>query len=307
MIEIKNQRYEDYMNTILDNSIDFVYIDPPFVKKDGTGEVLKGHKIHTKINLDNVNEQAFRVLKDNSFYAISGQMPSIIDWHLSALEAGFKFKIDIVWAKRNFGSPYHKIGRTKELIYIYTKGVVNFYKTKGIYEDIKIPLLITGLYNIKSLDRYIKDLKQKIKGTASNLNRNNCNNDTIYNYGKAIGDRSSDIVNFTDVWSFFPENNKNKNSNNTKHPTVKPILLLNRLIELCTPEPTKEYKPIVCDCFLGSGTTAIASVNTSRDFKGCEIDKIYYKDVAIPRVNKAIQNHNSDIFKSNEFGVLSYL
>jgi len=80
MIEIKNQRYEDYIKTIADNSVDFVYIDPPYVKKDGTGEVLKGHKIQTKINLDNVNEQAFRVLKDNSFYAINGQMPSIIDW-----------------------------------------------------------------------------------------------------------------------------------------------------------------------------------------------------------------------------------
>jgi len=58
---------------------------------------------------------------------------------------------------------------------------------------------------------------------------------------------------------------------------------------------------------LGSGTTAIASVNTNRDFKGCEIDKTYYETEIIPRVNKTIQNHNSDIFQSAEFGIIKIL
>ena len=84
-------------------------------------------------------------------------------------------------------------------------------------------------------------------------------------------------------------------------------MLLERLIELCTPEQTKENKPIVLDYFLGSGTTAIACVNTNRDFKGCEMDKTYYETEIIPRVNKSIKNHNSDIFKVAEFGGYDYL
>ena len=103
----------------------------------------------------------------------------------------------------------------------------------------------------------------------------------------------------------MPENKKNVNSNNTKHPTVKPILLLERLIELCTPEPTPDNIPTVCDYFLGSGTTAIAAVNTCRSFKGCEMDETYYSTEVIPRTNKAIQNYNSDMFKTQKYGLIN--
>lgn len=32
------------------------------------------------------------------------------------------------------------------------------------------------------------------------------------------------------------------------------------------------------DCFMGSGTTAIACKNMGVDFIGCEIDKTYYEE-----------------------------
>jgi site-specific DNA-methyltransferase (adenine-specific) len=32
----------------------------------------------------------------------------------------------------------------------------------------------------------------------------------------------------------------------------------------------------VLDCFLGSATTAVAALNTKRNFIGCEIDEGYY-------------------------------
>ena len=34
---------------------------------------------------------------------------------------------------------------------------------------------------------------------------------------------------------------------------------------------------LVLDCFLGSGTTAIAAHNTKRNFIGCEKDETYFK------------------------------
>jgi len=316
MIEIKNQRYEDYMNTILDNSIDFVYIDPPFVKKDGTGEVLKGHKIQTKINLDNVNEQAFRVLKDNSFYAISGKMPSIIDWHLSALEAGFEFKKDIVWSKGKGNIRQKKqLEYIHELIYIYSKGKPKYNKVEDKYNKIAKQLTKAGLMKIDSVFKYLSYWKGIAEGKdlVSIPNGKRERNDKIYKrkFNKEVSKQNlgKTNVNIKTIWNFPAHNMEHRNplTGQIKHPTVKSIKLLERLIKLCTPEPTKEYKPIVCDYFLGSGTTAIASVNTSRDFKGCEIDKIYYETEIIPRVNKAIQKHNSDIFKSADFGVMSYL
>ena len=41
---------------------------------------------------------------------------------------------------------------------------------------------------------------------------------------------------------------------------------------------------IVLDCFLGSGTTAVAAMNTKRDFIGCELDKEYFEKT-IMRIN----------------------
>lgn len=67
------------------------------------------------------------------------------------------------------------------------------------------------------------------------------------------------------------------------HPTIKPLDLVKRHILHAT-------KPddIVLDCFMGSGTTAVACKETGRNFIGFEIDKRYF-DIAINRVNGLTQ------------------
>ncbi|OQX74963.1 MAG: DNA modification methylase [Campylobacteraceae bacterium 4484_4] len=63
------------------------------------------------------------------------------------------------------------------------------------------------------------------------------------------------------------------------HPTQKPVKLFEALIE-------KHSDPgdTVLDCFLGSGTTAVACKRTGRNFTGCELDETYCKN-AIKRVD----------------------
>lgn len=63
------------------------------------------------------------------------------------------------------------------------------------------------------------------------------------------------------------------------HPTQKPILLVQSLIELSTKE-----NQIVLDPFMGSGTTGVACKNLNRCFIGIELNKRYY-DVANCRIN----------------------
>jgi site-specific DNA-methyltransferase (adenine-specific) len=55
------------------------------------------------------------------------------------------------------------------------------------------------------------------------------------------------------------------------HPTQKPLMILERLIKAYT-------KPgeTVLDIFSGSASVLIACENTSRNFKGCELDPEYY-------------------------------
>jgi site-specific DNA-methyltransferase (adenine-specific) len=55
------------------------------------------------------------------------------------------------------------------------------------------------------------------------------------------------------------------------HPTQKSLSLFEDLIKKHSNEGD-----LVLDTFLGSGTTAIASKNTNRRFKGCEVSKEYY-------------------------------
>jgi site-specific DNA-methyltransferase (adenine-specific) len=56
------------------------------------------------------------------------------------------------------------------------------------------------------------------------------------------------------------------------HPTQKSLLLFEELIKKHSNE-----NDIVLDCFLGSGTTALAARNTNRKFIGCELDKEFFE------------------------------
>ena len=56
------------------------------------------------------------------------------------------------------------------------------------------------------------------------------------------------------------------------HPTVKPQFVLQRMIHAYT-----KAGDTVLDCFSGSGSTAIACIETDREFIGCELSKEYYE------------------------------
>lgn len=57
-----------------------------------------------------------------------------------------------------------------------------------------------------------------------------------------------------------------------EHPTIKPLELVKRHILHSTNE-----NDIVLDCFLGSGTTAVACKETNRKYIGFEINKEYFE------------------------------
>jgi len=65
------------------------------------------------------------------------------------------------------------------------------------------------------------------------------------------------------------------------HPTQKNTKMFEELIEKHSNEGD-----IVLDCFMGSGTTAIAAMNTGRHFTGCELDKEYFTK-AMERIQNA--------------------
>lgn len=84
-----------------------------------------------------------------------------------------------------------------------------------------------------------------------------------------------------------PTNKKDKDL--YQHPTVKPLNIIENLVINSSQE-----NELVLDCFIGSGTTAVAAINTGRHFIGFEKEKEYF-DVAIGRIKKASEEDDSKV------------
>jgi site-specific DNA-methyltransferase (adenine-specific) len=65
------------------------------------------------------------------------------------------------------------------------------------------------------------------------------------------------------------------------HPTQKPILLIEDLIKTFSND-----NDLIVDLTCGSGSTAVAAINTNRNFIGFELDETYYKIA-----NERLENH----------------
>jgi len=79
------------------------------------------------------------------------------------------------------------------------------------------------------------------------------------------------------------------------HKTVKPIYLMERLINLVSPRPSVIGEPVrILDPFAGSGTTLLAARNLGREGIGYEKDKDSF-DIASRRLNERMGHY--DIFE----------
>lgn len=75
-----------------------------------------------------------------------------------------------------------------------------------------------------------------------------------------------------------------------EHTTIKPINIIQTLIKNSSKE-----NDVVLDCFMGSGTTAVACQETNRQFIGFEIEPKWVK-VANDRLNKTDANGQTCMF-----------
>lgn len=113
-----------------------------------------------------------------------------------------------------------------------------------------------------------------------------------YNYDHYCGDNNHldlekqkrrydpDWVQPSDVLEF----NVVPNRNGKLHPTQKPVELLEYLIKTYSNEGS-----VILDNCIGSGSTAIAAINTNREYIGYELDEVYY-NITLDRINKHTQS-----------------
>ena len=268
----------ELMKDIPSGSIDAVITDPPYT--DGKINVLDGHILQTQININEFTKEVYRVLKPNSFYAFFGQMPTILAWYNSAIENGFKFRIDIVWCKKKGGQGGNlALKKSHELIYIFSKGNPNYFTTNGEYTDVSQGQCEAGIKDIETVFRQLSYWRGVANGKDLVYDTDNgCSNEEhFYNKGFIKGKKQRKLglneIAFNSVWAFSSHNNKHRNpeTGQIKHPTVKSIPLMERLIELLS-----NKNKIILDPFSGSGTTAIACLNTNRQFIVMEKEQKYY-------------------------------
>ena len=282
-IQIKQGDCLELMKKLEDNSIDAIITDPPY-------GLLKGHRIETDVDINNFSQEAYRLLKNNSFYVFFGRMPSILNWHNEAIKAGFSFKIDIIWNKKNgFIRQKNQLENIIELIWVYKKGNAKFNRIEYPYEQVFLNNVQNGA-KTTSILRNLSYWKGIAQGKIlNNKTRNNKKvNDDFY-YRKECSEElqaallGKENINIKNIWAENSHNCANRNplTGQIKHPTVKPIPIMKKLIELTTIKNQTTLDP-----FMGSGTTGIACVNLDRNFIGYELDSDYFQ-IAETRIQNA--------------------
>ena len=98
-----------------------------------------------------------------------------------------------------------------------------------------------------------------------------------YNYD--IMKEENDGKQMKDVWTFTSPKKSEKTEG--KHPTQKPLFLLDRIIRASTDEGA-----VILDPFLGSGTTSVAALLSGRNSVGIEQD-LEYCELAKKRIKLA--------------------
>ena len=120
---------------------------------------------------------------------------------------------------------------------------------------------------------------QMKKGKPYTLERNTFS----VNYGKQV-----DMVRTENTGERYPLTIlKFKRDKEKLHPTQKPVALLEYLIKTYTNEGE-----LVLDNCMGSGSTAIACLNTNRKFIGIELDENYY-NIAFNRIFNILHETNN--------------
>ena len=128
---------------------------------------------------------------------------------------------------------------------------------------------------------------------ARKILKNNKKGNHYFNY--KLMKKINDSKQMKDVWRINLPKKEEKIFG--KHPTQKPIDLLNRIILASTKEGD-----LVLDPFCGSSTTGIACKNLKRKFIGIDSEKEYL-DLSIKRYNELIEEKEDLLSKNNKLAI----
>lgn len=200
-------------------------------------------KWDTVIPFEPMWEQLKRIIKPNGAIILFGSEPFSSALRISNIK---QYKYDWIWDKKKAGNIFlakSQPMKTHEIISVFSKD-------KHIYNPIMVK-------------------RDKIKRSKN------------YWTWEAIGgtwEKEEKIYEYTEKYPISILENSNANQTWKVHPTQKPVSLIEYLIKTYT----NEWE-LVLDFTMWSWTTAIACINTNRNFIWFELDKWYF-DIANSRI-----------------------
>jgi len=279
-IELKN---------ISDNSVDLIYLDPPFYTQ----------RKHQSINRNNTEAYEFddtwnslsdyltmikgcsvefkRILKSTGslFFHCDKNASHHIRVLLDEIFGEKNFQNEIIWYYKRWSNGKKGLLNSHQSIYFYSK--TPHFKFNKIYGEYSSTTNVDQILQKRVRNEYNKTVYAK------------SNNGDILNNGEKKG------VPLGDVWEIPFLNPKARER--TGYPTQKPILLLERIIKLVT-----DSNDVILDPFCGSGTTLVAAKLLNRKFIGIDKSK-----KAIALTNKRLKEMVKSESKLMENGKDSYI
>lgn len=215
----------------------------------------------------------------------------------------FQFKEEIIWDKRYISSPVLPLNRIHETIAVLAKQNGSINKVKIPYLEMKkfdIDGILQDLNRMRGILRNPKSLNNVLEFLKNNEETINNGwderptvrmdymeatrpNNVAIGPGTPSGDRSVNAM--QSISCGMSEKSiirVGREHYKTIHPTQKPVRLIERLLALVT-----QPGDVVLDPFSGSCSTAVACINTNREYIGFEIDKEYY-EAGIKRLNEIL-------------------
>jgi site-specific DNA-methyltransferase (adenine-specific) len=217
-----------------------------------------------KINLEELWKELKRVGKENCAFVFTASQPFTSILIMSNLDM---FKHEWIWEKQkpsNFMSFKFQPAKYHENIIVFCKGKPKYNPIKWFVDESK------------------RDKRKTINNPITNKD---CHLGSIKRIRKA------------DDGSRYPKSilKIDKKINGNKHPTQKPEELMEYLVKTYSDE-----NDVVLDCFVGSGTTAVASKKLNRNFICSDINEEYIKiaESRLSEIGETQTKISNEIFPS---------
>lgn len=232
-----------FLKKIDDGTIDLAIIDPPYNMHKADWDTFANHKEFLNFTYKWIDALIPKLKSDGSLYIFNTPYNSA--FILSYLvKKGLTFQNWITWDKRDgLGSAKRKYSNGQETILFFTKGNNHVFN----YDDIRVPYDSTDRMEHAKKKGILKDGKRWFPNDL----------------GKVAGE----------VWHITSERHKNKINGKVQkllHLTPKPQDMVERMIKA-----SSNKGDLVLDCFIGSGTTAVAAKRLGRNFIGSDSSDVY--------------------------------